>query len=51
MRISQGAESASILSRADLFERMHPMSGNRTPDANAVGLALVTVSASSKKKR
>jgi hypothetical protein len=36
---------------ADLFERMHPMHGSRTPDATAVGLALVTVLGSSKKKR
>lgn len=34
-----------------LFERMRPMHGNRTPDANAVGLALVTVPSFSKKRR
>jgi hypothetical protein len=30
---------------------MHPMHGNRTPGANAVGLALVTVPTFSKKRR
>ena len=35
----------------DLFQRMHPMHGKRTPDANAVGVALVTVPASPTKKK
>ena len=56
MRISQGADSASLPRQgeqtvANLLERMHPMHGKRTPDANAVGLALVTVPVSAKKKR
>ena len=39
------------LTVADLFERMHPMHGKRTPAATSVELALVTVPSDSKKKR
>ena len=42
----QGAQTV-----ADLFERMHPMHGKRTPDATSVELALVTVPTFGKKRR
>jgi hypothetical protein len=35
----------------DLLQRMHPLHGKRTPDANAVGVALITVPTSSPKKK
>ena len=45
-------ERANIVHGGDLlFRRVHPLHGKRTPDANAVGVALVTVPDSSQKKK